>query len=1544
MSLLHRKLQDYTTSDKQVVLRLSGNTTISGTIKEIDTKYLCLITDEGSELTIEIDSVRGVEVFDLYTYLLSFQRNEQLVNLHLQDGRTITGFIHEIDSIMVEIKKDGLEYLVGLSDVARVTTSQEPSLPLPVAHYAPKPPVSVPIALSQTRVAPQQEFPFIERVAEATRQQVTTFSWHHNTPFPVEYTCPVSTRIDVRAGKLWGRALNYVRDRSWAKAAQEFEIFSREYSKYGIGFYNAGACYYQTGDLQRALLLYEEVLQVQESKEAYLNAILVGIRLGYWQCTIDLLKRYLLFSRGSDTHAFSAIDVMLRFGMDRDAAALLVIACGLEYPIDPHLGLRYVALLAVQLQNLALQIRDEIERGLTANQITLAQLMQLGETIERETTNKPSLDYLTSQEVEVRWRQEQADRQRALQLKILRDRLSSALESQYTKEAEELCAEILAIDSDDQEAKAQLQRLQNLRTVRTLPVVLPRPITPPVRRYESRFQRARSLFDAGKLAEAEELFLACIEAQDNVDSAIKNLASIYVRTGRTDKGIEILNKYLPQATEQESYLNLLGQLYFKAERYEEAISAYQKVRDMQTNNVKRVNPMMSIAVINLRMGRMEKAIEVLKKIQRIPSGKQQATNFLERIKSQEQSNGSPSNLIPTSDQADIAELISLFSRPVGTGSGSISDFMRLEVQDWDIVGLDRLRIQKRQFSLDDVDYLMGKGQDVRAAKPEQRYPFFISAAKVLSELNEEYDNRFNESLRRFCAAIGDNYVIKNRDVARTYYNEAFKLEPKISSQLHTKFGQIIMTFLYNDTDVFLNPNLPQPAAKLLHDALDTNRQGQFIHDVVRTIIALTRVNPDLVSVLLTVYNYEVPQLLKRLGRALSLCFSDDGVNEPAADKLVELINKGQEQMGQEQTRIESDLRFFLENANNHQKIFDYHQQFLSFSPEFRLIGCDFNRTDTNRLSVMKDTMRQYVEFYNEEVFEQKNASYFYILSQIQNLESDIKDFPTYHGRCYLLPILRAWQTAISNYFEEVARVSQPHLRVTDVVRCSRSGNRVEAHLLISNREGKSAASGVKVRILDSKTNEYEIQREEYNVGRTIRTGEDTTVPVTVLSTSNEPVVTLSYQLIYTSRDGGEVPAEQAAIPLRLEDEGFEGIEPNPYAAWASADAVTDSRMFKGRDALVSELLKAIQIERQKKMIVIYGQKRAGKSSILHHTAQRMQLPALPVTFSFGQISMKFTIENLFYSLARELHKALSRLDRNLAGTAPDRESFEIDAFGEFVEYVEKVLQEFRGDSRFSDLLPVLILDEFTYIYSNIQEGRIDSNFMKAWKSLVERKNFSFLLSGIDEMPEFISTYPNEFGMAELRRVTHLDDQGASDLIESPIWNHQRDTSRLQESAVKRVMQITANSAYYIQIFNNELVRYMNEEPTGYITEADIHRVLGRLIEPGRGSLNLASNFDNLTRYKANLGANQSDDIQLEGQLLRVIAYITRNQDYASRQAIFAHFHESKYNIIDSLIQLLVSREVLISQSGQQQYAIRVELFKHWLNANIPYREGAYEPI
>ncbi len=434
------------------------------------------------------------------------------------------------------------------------------------------------------------------------------------------------------------------------------------------------------------------------------------------------------------------------------------------------------------------------------------------------------------------------------------------------------------------------------------------------------------------------------------------------------------------------------------------------------------------------------------------------------------------------------------------------------------------------------------------------------------------------------------------------------------------------------------------------------------------------------------------------------------------------------------------------------------------------------------------------------------------------------------------------------------------------------------------------------------------------------------------------------------------PAGDQAIPLSLKadlglsintkpintrmpnsSQEFQEIE-NPYAAYAEGGIVDNSEMFFGREDLIANVAKVLQVSRnQSKCVVIYGQKRAGKSSILHHLKRKLQNDKDLIILDVGNIgsfidersSIPF-LHQILWGILRRLDYAVE--DRISEGCTSLPLSFPVDT--EFYAHHSPLMlfkDIFERFQRAATKLPdwnsirvILLIDEFSYIYGYIVKGLISETFMKNWKALLQENFFNAVLVGQDVMPKFIQSFSNELGTSQEERVTYLRRDDAIRLIDEPIRiGGRHGDSRYRERAIERILDLTAGSPFYIQILCNRLVEYMNRKRATLVTEADVEQVKEELVR-GVNALGL-NKFENLIN-----SGDTSDDAISDEDTRNVLSSIALSSltGPCSRHTITSE----TIRPIDEVLEDLVKRDVVERGRGNY-FSIRVGLLKEWLIAH-----------
>jgi len=358
-------------------------------------------------------------------------------------------------------------------------------------------------------------------------------------------------------------------------------------------------------------------------------------------------------------------------------------------------------------------------------------------------------------------------------------------------------------------------------------------------------------------------------------------------------------------------------------------------------------------------------------------------------------------------------------------------------------------------------------------------------------------------------------------------------------------------------------------------------------------------------------------------------------------------------------------------------------------------------------------------------------------------------------------------------------------------------------------------------------------------------------------------------------------------------------------------------MFFGRRELLDRIYSELTTGPLGQCFVLYGQKRSGKSSVLRQLAKRLGPPNLAVHLSLGTIDtakaersfVQACIDSLYERLVHDFDMT-DVLEHNWPRDS-QVDASPIESFRRSVFASSHLIQARKG---WRNVRPIFLIDEFTYVYEYIREGLLTPAFMRQWKSLLESRTFDAVLIGQDTMPRFKEAYPNEFGVTHDERISYLSAEEARALAEEPIMIS--GGSRYKGASLDRLISLTAGSPFYLQIFCDRLVQYLNRNRLAFITESVIGDVLAQLTT-GPSALPL-DKFDPLIT-----AAGESVALVPKEEYLALLTRVALKPVITSREV-------GQEDAL--LVRDLFAREVL-EQDANGRLRIRVGLFAEWLRAN-----------
>lgn len=1146
--------------------------------------------------------------------------------------------------------------------------------------------------------------------------------------------------------------------------------------------------------------------------------------------------------------------------------------------------------------------------------------------------------------------------------------LDYATAGEYAKAVAQLRT-VLARDPDHAGAREFLDKWSEFaQTART--VVAPTGSNPFA-------QGKRALLIEKDSEKAARLFRQAIDEHDSVENAIKELALLLGRTGRGDEAIAFLEQNRRRMSNQQSVDNLLIDVYQRAGQYDQALKLLEKNIARATTRERKAHIYWQMAncylqqedyvqaeryfrmVIDLGLDRRaarknvalclikqqkyDEAEQLLNDILDVASDAQ-ALELLEEVAKVKANNGHSERL----DEIMTVTRLSSFS-------SEISGFTQFFLGRCKFQGVRPERAQQKKFDRSDVRRLEDLATQLGTRNPRERSEYYLSAAKIITEVEDWDDPRqMYKYLCRSFASRGDATVVENKplDAVREWYCEALTVydgersrnrderDPGFRGDEQDAVNALVRYLSSTLGTVPITPHIPA-FEDILEEAFRLLGEEDRLFDQITYLLMRSR--------------YAAQRILNRLyykpplrARALQYLKNNEigqhsAVNQQ--EEFMQLWNELRRKRFEEARAISTELGLVadadltvasLENSIRTLERVKNIGEHLLFD------------LDQQRIRQLQKILETLVDLGKENVFEEQERFCTLTGSYCADLLREIEESPTRLSVEEMYSIVEMIQKKTAERLEGIYASSVPQvtLRLPEDMeeRYTPELGKIEVQIVIANRMGCSPAESLELVVQEDEVS-FSVGGEEIKLNGSLRGGDQKIlrVPLRVTEQARQAqAFSLPVYAQYRTRSGETQRTLIENFSIRLYSEKqFERIE-NPYATYAKGGTVENREMFYGRDELITNIANSIRSARsESKGVVIYGQKRAGKSSILHHLRKALASEPDLLILDVDNIGSLLDVKS-----APLLHQILWRILRKLQWAIEDevdergRSPLEI-AFPDDTKFYghpspltffSDTFEIFKRAAAKADdwrnVRLVVLIDEFSYIYNNIVNGRIPEDFMKIWKAFLQQNLFSAVMVGQDVMPRFKQRFPNEFSAFQDVRVTYLKYQDAVKLIDDPLRiGGKHGESRYREKAIDRIYDLSVGSPFYIQIICDRLVDYMNQQHARLVTEADVEQVKNELVR-GTNRLNW-NDFDNLLSS----GDKSDEAIQVEDakKVLTVIAINTR-LGVCDRESIVSAVTGTKASI-DEILDDLVKRDVIELQQ-RRNYRIQVELFKEWLLAQL----------
>lgn len=1050
------------------------------------------------------------------------------------------------------------------------------------------------------------------------------------------------------------------------------------------------------------------------------------------------------------------------------------------------------------------------------------------------------------------------------------------------------------------------------------------------------YTKAKQCVNNKQHKEALQHYLKAYEAQKSV-AYIKDIgmqyctlcSKKYIESHPEDKpnvytyrreGAEFLKSNVDRLPKGQSTYHFLESTYYVLHEYDKYLAVVDRLIETKGPS-QRVIFLNKKAVVLLALKRKHEAEDVINQVLRLDS----SNNTARRLKEQILGSNEDLNISDLLDGAELSD------NPIGA---YLSDTIERYTDFVGVVNYVRLD-EARLYSKPTYDALVDllDESDVQSDSA-RRSPLLLTKIKLDMRMNNgAYDKR---DVALYCNDMARVSMLKDPnsikwDVVRFYFNESFSLTTDWSSN-RRQFIQYLETLIPDKKDAIFG-KLPQGEQE--------NRMKQDIHDLVlnctpefdwlNSLLHPSLYNEQIANRVISAI-YDDEQLRKSFAEESSLTgktLSSNDAKEKFETVWYELI---EERFASERALCNSFLAR-LEHSS---------LQKLTASMDSLQQECRVSWLSAQDSDVVRETFKVLIpkiEAFNiTPGFINKENNYQDSSRILQGLIHTIREYPTKFSYEAVLPLLLRFQILLKEAWENIVISSEPNLNIALLTEYAYKdeNNTVALQIEVANDKDSSPVSRLSISIAESpEIDSWRCVEGEYL--EMLKGGDDPIIFHIELDINKQYVeakaISISVICSYESTNNTIENCEKALSVRFYSESEYEPFD-NPYNA---GDTVENRDMFFGRDAFISNLVNVMKSSKSKQL-VFYGQKRSGKSSVLYWLENELKNSgAFCVRFSLGILRSGGDISSasFFYLILKNIHRALRRIQGEKPDfTIPTPTEFEAEnptnpglSFASYMIAFKDACKETPG---WENKLVVIMIDEFTYLYTGIKQGTVNPTILQQWKSVIQDPDSSFasVLVGQDVIPYFKNEVyaKNVFQMMEAFRLNYLDEVDARALVESPIGK-----DRYASGAVETILDFSACNPYYIQLICSNLVGDMNKKHSMVATKADVDVTANKIIS----SMDQAD-FDNLI--------SPGDAIEIEGisektlvAVLYRIAILTKSDEFCSETSI-AHFFkdellENELELVRKVLDNLKAREVIEDKAGL--YRIKVKLFQQWLQNQSP---------
>lgn len=821
--------------------------------------------------------------------------------------------------------------------------------------------------------------------------------------------------------------------------------------------------------------------------------------------------------------------------------------------------------------------------------------------------------------------------------------------------------------------------------------------------------------------------------------------------------------------------------------------------------------------------------------------------------------------------------------------------------------------------------------------------YYLKAGAVLNRRREWFgDSDTNEAMTDYMIHSFYNRSYQeagnldiNEDVRRTYLEQALRLSKQLNpGYIDCQLGDMLEDMqkrYFKVREGHDNGNL-KDSVKYMSQKL-TVSDTEFGNSLLRLSIYYPDflLNPQIVDLCT---NDE--EIKRHLSVFLQSSRSGSGTSNGILDWMQSYRNKV--------VREFNDINFYFDGTGDDKAELQRSAERLQQFRKEKELYCVLSETDKKYVTRLEALL---LKLPDENIDFQKLCEY---QRQCGILREEMKKYPCSFAIEYLFECVSVLADYAERLYGSLHDEVQPELQLQALFaeNVPKEPDTVRVYLMIKNRKGKSAVSNVTATVKESEwVSETDCQHICAYVGGAREYG--FVMMHLTASVSKKEKLNFDIKIGYIVEMTGDEMSENVRLEVNLSNRRLDTDYEQMYNHGTALDAGQGMAeyTFYGRDEMINRICQ-IFYDFPMSIVVLYGQKRVGKTSIANHIAAKIQSSDKKfLVVKCGNLNLNvfhdnkadFTedvIQEFYTMVMQKLIFAIERTGKRTDCLDKEIKEIKVMLYGTgmsdtktvtpmlFRKLIMEVQQAFEHEEYWNGTRILLWFDEFQQYYLKILEGKIQPETVAFIKAFTEEYGFSLLLVGCEPMLPFIqdTRFGNMFSASTQEYVEYLTEESAKRLICEPIQkkcNRQNPFIYVEDE----IYHFSAGSPFFIQLICENLITELNQRKKVY---ADKYMIIESLHEKQKvrhAFFNCL--FDSLNTSEK--GASPEDN----KKVLICIA-LRQGKKIGSKRCDIIHDLEGKtqkdvLKIIDELISRKVVEEV------QDELRIVVRLYEAWIWEN-----------